>query len=91
MQRTQFVWHAILKQLKMPRSLSTGDQSARLEHSGMISVEFAAVVVDFIISVSSQAAMKRNVHFFFACNTRPDLSASLVFDDIRVNTIRPLY
>jgi hypothetical protein len=71
MQRTHFFWHAIPKQLKMPRSLSTGDQSARLEHSGMISVKFAAVVNDFVVSASSQVTMKRNVCFFFDMQYTP--------------------
>jgi hypothetical protein len=45
----------------MLRSLSTGVAIAQLEHSGIISLNFVAVVNDFILSASSQDTMTRNV------------------------------
>jgi hypothetical protein len=54
-------WYAITRQSKMLRSLSTGVTIAQLEHSGIISLNFVAVVNDFILSASSQDTMTRNV------------------------------
>jgi hypothetical protein len=75
----------------MPRSFSTGVEVLRVEHSGIIPVDFVAVVNYLISTASSQDTTKRKVGLSSDMQFTPASICSLPSDDTSVIIILSLY